>query len=109
MKINPVGIQAYQQVDRRSFPTGSPAEGEALHQNDRTFTISPQAPEAVSRLAVRPLKGNYSDVLTPEERRALELVFAHLRNSARFGAAYERDIDAAGEGTTLGRIIDLKA
>ncbi len=108
MKINPLGIQSYQQLERRDGPAGATADSGKLPKADGSVTISPQAAGAGSRLAVKAPKGDYTEFLTPEERSALEILFRRFNDPARFGPAYQREADTAGENAMVGHFIDVK-
>jgi hypothetical protein len=108
MKINPLGIQSYQQLERRDGPTGTVTDGVKSPRAENSVTISPQAASASSRLAVKAPKGDYTEFLTPEERSALEILFRRFNDPARFGPAYQRKADTAGENAMVGHFIDVK-
>ncbi|UCG61954.1 MAG: hypothetical protein JSV52_01295 [Candidatus Zixiibacteriota bacterium] len=109
MKINPIAIQSYQQAVRRD-------EKPALQtqNNDQAATapakvkIAPQNEGAESRVAVRAHVGNYADILTPEEKNALDLLFSKFRDAERFGPGYRVGDIVEDDDSLLGGIIDLK-
>ncbi|MEW5994269.1 MAG: hypothetical protein AB1744_07725 [Candidatus Zixiibacteriota bacterium] len=106
MKINPVAVQSYQQPVRQDQPSETAPNQQA--SVDQSVKISPQEATAGSRLAVHVPKGDYSELLTPEERQALELLFQRFNNPGRFGPAYQRGRATAGENPLVGNIIDVK-
>lgn len=108
MKINPLGIQSYQQLERRDGPNGTVTDRGKLGKAENSVTISPQTAGASSQLAVKAPKGDYTEFLTPEERSALEILFRRFNDPARFGPAYQREADTAGENTMVGHFIDVK-
>ena len=108
MKINPLGIQSYQQLERRDGPTGTVTDSGKLPKAENSVTISPQAAGVGSRLAVKAPKGDYTEFLTPEERSALEILFRRFNDPARFGPAYQREADTVGENAMVGHYIDVK-
>lgn len=108
MKINPIGIQSYQELERRDSPAGAAPDSAKLPNADGPITISPQAAGAGSRLAVQAPNGDYTEFLTPEEKGALEILFRRFNDPARFGPAYQREADRAGENAMVGRFIDVK-
>ena len=108
MKINPVAIQSYQQLERRDRPAETAIGHAGTPTVDEKITIAPQSAESTSRLAVKPPSGDYADLLTAEERQALDLLFRRFNDPARFGPGYMRQVDTAGETTLVGRIVDVK-
>ncbi len=108
MKINPVGIQSYQQLERHDGPAGTATDAGKLRKSENLVSISPQAAGVGSRLAVKAPKGDYTEFLTPEERSALEILFRRFNDPARFGPAYQREADTAGENAMVGHFIDVK-
>ena len=100
MKINPLGIQSYQQITRRENPTP-----EAARQEDRTtvrdsIAIEPKK-ETGSKLAVSGPSGTYADFLSADEQKAMELLFARFQETGRMA-------QTAGEDKILGRVVDVK-
>ncbi|MEW5796535.1 MAG: hypothetical protein AB1772_09245 [Candidatus Zixiibacteriota bacterium] len=107
MKVNPLGIQAYQNLnrqERQSLKTDSARAGEAL---DRPVVIEPQSAITKSTLAIKAPSGSYAKFLSAEERQALDLLFARFGDTGRFGAAYAADAETA-DAAGLGRIVDVK-
>ena len=109
MKVNPIGIQAYEQLIQREQAPAAPAETQVKSTPEKPVQISPQAEAASSRLAVKAPAGSYADSLSSEEKQALDLLFSRFRESGRFGAGYGRDNAAAGETVTVGNLLDVKA
>ena len=109
MKVNPVGIQTYQQLNRRD---NQPADQIGEQQNskivDKKITISPQEEITPSKLAVKAHSGDYSKYLSPEEKNALDILFARYKETGRFGLSYRQDSDQTGNTKALGRVIDVK-
>lgn len=108
MKINPVGIQSYQQVDHRERPAASAKDSELKPNQDKTVSIAPQSETTGSRLAVKAPQGNYSEFLTAEEKQAMDMLFAKYRNSERFGLGYQRDGGDSAVKKSLGNVVDVK-
>ena len=107
MKVNPLGIQAYQQLgqDRQSsLATGVKTPRAA----DQKVIIEPQAPVTRSALAVKAPAGSYAKFLSAEERQALDMLFAKFSDTSRFGTAYANKTEDADSGGTLGRIVDVR-
>ena len=100
MKINPVGIQSYQNVPKREDnAAGIPyREAEAA-----SVSIEPKSTAQGSSVAVKAKSGNYADTLSTEERRALELVFARFKETGRFGRTDGEKVEGG-----LGQLIDVK-
>lgn len=100
MKINPVAIQSYQQVERRDNQAANRAQqqqGEAVQSN---VTIEPKESTS-SKLAVKGPSGTYADYLSPEEQKAMELLFSRFQETGRLG-------QNAQDEKALGRMIDVK-
>ncbi len=107
MKVNPLGIQAYQQVNRSDRPT-SDAASRTGQTNNQSVVIEPQSTVSKSALAVKAPSGNYAKFLSSEERQALDLLFAKFSDSTRFGSAYAAASEEASGGEQLGRLVDVK-
>ena len=109
MKINPIGIQSYQQLNRRDTNNASVAgEEKQAQQLDEKVSIAPQTETSGSRLSVKVPSGNYAEFLSPEEKSALELLFSRFSDSERFGAGYNKDVSEQKVNTSLGKVIDVK-
>ena len=108
MKVNPVGIQTYQQLNRRDNQGAEQIGQEPAKVADKKVAISPQDDNASSRLAVKTKGGDYSQYLSPEEKNALDILFARYRENGRFGSTYQADSEKNGNGKSLGRIVDVK-
>lgn len=99
MKINPVGIQSYQQVPKRDEnAAGVPYRDEAA-----SVSIEPKNASLASTVSVKAKSGDYAETLSTEERRALELVFARFKETGRFGRVDGEKIESG-----LGQLIDVK-
>jgi hypothetical protein len=109
MKVNPIGIQAYEQLTQREQAPPAPAETQVKSTPEKPVQITPQAEAASSKLAVKAPAGSYADLLSPEEKQALDLLFSRFRDSGRFGPGYARDNAAAAESVAVGNILDVKA
>ena len=108
MKINPIGIQSYQQLTKRDNPVNSAPNLKRSETTESTVTITPQTDRLSSRLAIKAPRGSYAEFLTSEERKALELLFRRFSDSSRFGPGYQRETDNAEQPTTVGSIVDMK-
>jgi hypothetical protein len=107
MKVNPLGIQSYQSVNRQDRPPANPLSSGTDAKTDRTVVIEPQSTLQKSAVAVKVSKSTYATYLSDGERQALELLFDKFRDTSRFSAgtgAAEKD---AGE-QALGRMVDVK-
>jgi hypothetical protein len=103
MKISSVGINAYQEMvePRQSMKNPPPASPE---QN--TVTKSVHIPDRVdrvgSRLSIKLENGDYSKILSPEEKQALELLFK------KFGDGRGLSDISATSRPALGNFVDVK-
>ncbi|MEE8577080.1 MAG: hypothetical protein V3T31_07470 [candidate division Zixibacteria bacterium] len=107
MKINPVGVQAYQQLSQRPARAEEAADRSIIQSGKgatvKDISITPQV-DATSALSVAGPKGNYGDFLTEKEQKALKMLFEKYDYSSRVGqsAGSEDRADA------LGRVVDVK-
>ena len=109
MKIDPVAIQTYQQVNKREQQSSPMARGNDEHQTvESKLTIEPQQGAMGSKLAVKVPAGKYAEFLSPDEKKALELLFSRFRDGSRFGPGYTNGSQASGVDAQIGRIIDVK-
>ena len=113
MKVNPIGIQSYQQLNRNEKPSGQ-ANGaqtqiqDGIVKSDQNqLTIKPAAEES-SRIAVKAARGSYADLLSPQEKQALDLLFSRYRDNSRFGPAYKSSEPSQNETESLGSLVDVK-
>ncbi len=106
MKINPIGIQSYQQIGQQNNKPAQKSETEATGVQSTRLHITPQE-KTDSKISVEGPKGSFAEFLSTEERAALDLLFTRFRDSDRFGASFKRD--ASPEPTeTVGRVVDIK-
>jgi len=108
MKVNPLGIQAYQHLNR---PDRQPNEagGSRIGQTpEQKVVIEPQATVARSPLAIKAPSGSYAKFLSVEERQALDLLFARFSDTSRFGAGYTADTEKTESDAGLGRMVDVR-
>ena len=106
MKINPVGIQSYQQLNRQNQPPAPAPKAEEAAAKDSVL-IEPQTSLKKSAVAIKGPSGDYAKYLSTEERQALDLLFSRYADSSRFGAAFRAD-QGAEEKPALGSIVDVK-
>jgi len=107
MKINSIGIQNYQQLNRQENNRPETADRHTAPDSPDPVLIQPQSTQPSSPLAVRAPSGTYADALSPQERQALDLLFARFRESGRFAASARGEAEATGE-LGIGTIIDVK-
>ena len=107
MKINPIGIQSYEQIAHRDRKTPESTEQQINRAENKSVSIEAQDIKSGSALAVKAPSGNYADYLSPEEQKALDILFARFQETGRFGPSYNRENNAQAE-KHVGRIIDLK-
>ena len=108
MKVNPLGVQAYQQLTRQEKPTTERFDASSVRGGEGKVVIKPQPSVTKSALAVKAPSGNYSKFLSTEERQALDLLFARFTDNARFGPASAANVEGSEAGANLGRVVDIK-
>jgi hypothetical protein len=108
MKINPLGIRAYQHLERQDRPTAPESQVRPQGETESTVLVEPQSPLQKSGLAVKAPSGSYAKFLSPAERQALDMLFAQFGNSTRFGAAYNEGNADGADQQTVGRLVDVK-
>lgn len=107
MKINPLGIQSYQELTRRDNPAAQQQQAATeTKQATEKVSIDPGSTVNSSRMAVRAEKGSFDEFLSVEERQALELLFSRFRGHERF---VTETADDAGAANSVGAWIDVKA
>lgn len=107
MKINQIGIQSYQQLNRRDTQPQSSQDATTRPVSDGAVTIAPQAEGSGSKLAVAAPQ-SYAEFLSADERKALDLLFARFKDTGRFGANYKADAAAETADPAVGQLIDVK-
>jgi len=108
MKINPVGIQSYQQLTGHDRAASRPESGPKTDKADPRVSITPHDTERVSALAVKPTGSDFSQFLSDEEKSALELLFNRFKDQDRFGAGYRNDTQSTMRQGNLGSVVDVK-
>ncbi|MEW5924237.1 MAG: hypothetical protein AB1746_09635 [Candidatus Zixiibacteriota bacterium] len=104
MKINPIGIDSYRQamekpqVEKRSETDTS---NQAV-STDRV-NITDRADRVNSKLGVRLQPGTFVDMLSSEEKQAVELAFEKYAGAGR---TYARD--GANDTARTGSLVDVK-
>ena len=107
MKINSVGIQNYQQLNRAENNRSDAADRRAPADAPDSVLIQPQTAQPSSPLAVKAPSGTYADALTPQERQALDLLFARFKENGRYPVGGRGEAEPSGE-LGVGNIIDVK-
>jgi hypothetical protein len=108
MKINPLGIRAYQHLDRQDRSTVADTQVQSQETTDSTVLVEPQSSVQKSALAVKAPSGSYAKFLSPAEREAIDMLFARFGDSTRFGSAYnEGSENTESNNVSVGRLIDV--
>ena len=107
MKINPLGIRAYQHPERQDRSAQTENRTTAQEATDSTVLVEPQSPVQKSALAVKAPSGSYAQYLSPAERQALDMLFSKFGDSTRLGSAYNEGSDSAESQVTVGRLVDV--
>lgn len=104
MKINSIGINAYQEMTGRAQANRKPVETNKSEQVQKTEKI--QIPGRVDRvgsdLSVKLEGEDYAKMLSPEEKQALELLFE------KYGARRGNENSNATNRPELGTFVDVK-
>jgi hypothetical protein len=108
MKINSIGVEAYRQVanDAQVARREIPGESEAKTGQAEKIQISGQGEATGSKLAVQLKSGSFIDMLSAEEKKALEIVFEKFRAVNFDNRQY--DHNGVAKKSHLGNIIDVK-
>jgi len=105
MKVNPVGINTYQNLTNQEKTAQKPVDGSVSTQQPAAVSTTETQ---ISRLAVKAPSGSYADMLSVEEKQALDVLFSRFKDNERFGAVYQAKAETAAKEEALGRIIDIK-
>lgn len=108
MKVNPIGIQSYQQVNRQSRPEVQPEAHPDKGGVSPDLTITPQATVEKPALSVKGPSGDYGKYLSTEEKQALDQLFIKYQENGRFGSSYQSGTGKSGSEDCLGRTVDVK-
>lgn len=104
MKINSIGINAYQEMAGRSQANKKPVETNITNQIQKTEKI--QIPSRINRLgsdlSIKLEGEEYADMLSPEEKQALELLFE------KYGDKRGITNSNAANRPGLGTFVDVK-
>ena len=104
MKINPVGVETYRQAMGKPQVNNNAVAENKARVNDTRLKIPGQAEKIGSKLSVKLKPGTFIDMLSTEEKQALELLFAKYNNI--------KQGDYRPDGETgqahLGNLVDVK-
>jgi len=104
MKINPIGINAYQEMANRTQASRKPV---AVNHTEPTqkpgkINIPGRVDKAGSDISVRLEGQDYAEMLSPEEKQALELLFE------KYGDKRGKSGSASVNPSGLGTFVDVK-
>ena len=100
MKVNPIGIQNYQQsVNNRPQSAKAEAQDRAGTQG---LAIEPKSKVEASKVAVQGPSGTYDKYLTDNERKALDMLFSRYAHRPGKSDSTEQPASAVGQ------VIDVK-
>jgi hypothetical protein len=103
MKVNSIGINAYRQaMDKPPVTDQKVSDQQKNVGKTDKVKVPVQANRAGSKLAVKLKSGTFTDMLSAEEKQALEMVFDRFREMA----AYSRD--GAPDKNIVGNFVDVK-
>jgi len=104
MKISSIGVNAYREMTTQAQTNQKPVPANRLDQSEKTsqVLIPGQTNALGSKLSVKLPNANYADMLSSEEKKALELLFEQYGN--KFGSAASTSAGDAG----LGNFVDVK-
>ncbi len=106
MKINPIGINAYQQVANPALK-----RGQANGSNDSTpakFTVQPQSASEPSRISVRPRIADSSTAMNQSEKNALNNLLKVIGEKTSANSVYGKDNRAVENLDFVGKLVDVK-
>ena len=102
MKVNPIGIQNYQQaVSSRQQSAKTDEQNKAASS---AVSIEPKNRVEASKVAVKGPSGTYAQYLTENEKKALDMLFSRYAHGQNAGEADSADKSGAG----VGQVIDVK-
>jgi hypothetical protein len=104
MKINPVGVETYRQAMGKPQVENKPMPENKTGINEAKVKIPGQTDNAGSKLSVKLKPGAFVDMLSTEEKQALELLFA------KYSSIKHGDYSRTGgtDETCLGNLVDVK-
>jgi hypothetical protein len=102
MKVNPIGIQNYQQTTaNRQQATKTDEQSRA---QSTAVSIEPKNRVEASKVAVKGPSGTYAQYLTDNEKKALDMLFSRYAHGQGVGESECSDKSGAG----IGQVIDVK-
>jgi hypothetical protein len=104
MKISSIGVNAYREMTDQTRviqKTSVPKQPEHIEKTGQVH-IPGQANNIGSKLSVRLPSADYAEMLSPEERQALELLFQH------YGKGIGKAAASANSEAGLGNFVDVK-
>jgi hypothetical protein len=108
MKINSIGIDAYRQTaaNTQTSKKATLAENESKINQSNKVSIPVQENTITSRLAVKLKSGDFTDMLSTEEKKALEMLFEKFGGSV--GSAGYSKTSGVENKALVGNIVDVK-
>ncbi len=108
MKINAVGIDAYRQMQNDSKVNSRQVatQNQSKAENTGKVNLPGQTSRISSKLAVKLQEGSFDDLLSTEEKQALEMMFDRFKTAGMLDGGYAED--GAVEQPILGTLVDVK-
>jgi hypothetical protein len=108
MKISAVGINAYRQItnDAQANKKATMADGQGQTNKVDQIQIPGRENDIGSKLSIQLQKGSFIDMLTTEEKKALEIVFEKFRDLNIDSKQYNNN--GTTKRSTLGNVVDVK-
>jgi len=106
MKINSIGIESYRQAMGKPQVENRPADNKKEASKVANVGIPAQSEKVGSKLAVRLQPGTFVDMLSAEEKQAVELFFEKFNSIKSKDAVYARDGES--NSSHLGKHVDVK-
>ncbi len=106
MKISPIGIDAYRQANEKpQVENRQPAQKEQAKRTD-TVRIPERTQKTGSDISVKLKPGSFSDMLSTEEKQALDILFEKYREIGAKQAAYSKN--GREDKPMTGNFVDVK-
>ena len=107
MRINPAGIQIYQQqTDTERLQRLNREQAQVKEADTAATPRTAEAKRSLSDISVPAGEHVSKDFLSDEERAALDMLFSRFANNSRFQSA--RHGVAPNEDVRPGQVIDIK-
>jgi len=108
MKVNPVGINSYRQAMERPQAENRQNVDSKTTQTAKTesVNITDQIGRVGSKLAVHLKPGTFVDMLSAEEKQAMQMAFEKYSASEAENGTYAKN--GASEMTVKGSLVDVK-